>query len=168
MADGGWQMANRHMQIAASALSDILHHARETAPRECCGLLVGSGDSVVRTVRAANLDAAPTRYSIDPIDHFRAIRGARADGLEVVGAYHSHPASAAIPSATDIAEATSGADFRVSDCVARGRRCARLSDRRGHGRQNPPPSSLTSVVCEVSTRSRCFSRKTMRNAPGRL
>ena len=36
---------------------------------------------------------------------------ARADGLEVVGAYHSHPASAAIPSATDIAEATSGADF---------------------------------------------------------
>ncbi len=99
------------MQIAASALSDILHHARETAPRECCGLLVGSGDSVVRTVRAANLDAAPTRYSIDPADHFRAIRGARADGLEVVGAYHSHPASAAIPSATDIAEATSGADF---------------------------------------------------------
>ena len=99
------------MQIAASALSDILHHARETAPRECCGLLVGSGDSVVRTVRAANLDPAPTRYSIDPIDHFRAIRGARADGLEVVGAYHSHPASAAIPSATDIAEATSGAAF---------------------------------------------------------
>jgi proteasome lid subunit RPN8/RPN11 len=99
------------MQIAASALSDILHHARETAPRECCGLLVGSGDAVVRTVRAANLDPAPTRYSIDPIDHFRAIRGARADSLEVVGAYHSHPASAAIPSATDIAEATSGADF---------------------------------------------------------
>ena len=99
------------MRIAASALSDILHHARETAPCECCGLLVGSGDSVVRTVRAANLEAAPTRYSIDPIDHFRAIRGARADGLEVVGAYHSHPASAAIPSATDIAEATSGADF---------------------------------------------------------
>ena len=59
----------------------------------------------------ANLDAAPTRYLIHPVDHFRAIRGARADGLEVVGAYHSHPASAAIPSATDIAEATSGADF---------------------------------------------------------
>ena len=99
------------MQITASALSDILRHARETAPRECCGLLVGSGDSVVRAVRAANLDAEPTRYSIDPADHFRAIRGARADGLEVVGAYHSHPATAAIPSATDIAEATSGADF---------------------------------------------------------
>jgi proteasome lid subunit RPN8/RPN11 len=99
------------MQITASALSDILRHAREAAPRECCGLLVGAGDSVVRTVRAANLDPAPTRYSIDPIDHFRAIRGARADSLEVIGAYHSHPASAAIPSATDIAEATSGADF---------------------------------------------------------
>lgn len=99
------------MRIAASALADILSHAREEAPRECCGLLVGSIDSVIRSVRAANLDASPTRYSIDPADHFRAIRDARTDGLEVVGAYHSHPASGAIPSATDIAEATSGANF---------------------------------------------------------
>jgi proteasome lid subunit RPN8/RPN11 len=99
------------VRIDASVLADILAHAREEAPRECCGLLVGSADSVVRNVRAANLDAAATRYSIDPADHFKAIRGARADGLEVIGAYHSHPASAAIPSATDIAEAAGGADF---------------------------------------------------------
>ena len=52
MADGGWQWHHRHMQIAASALADMLAHARETAPRECCGLLVGAGDSVVRSVRA--------------------------------------------------------------------------------------------------------------------
>jgi proteasome lid subunit RPN8/RPN11 len=99
------------VRIDSAALADMFKHAREEAPRECCGLLVGSGDSVVRNVRAANLDAAATRYSIDPVDHFKAIRGARADGLEVVGAYHSHPASAAVPSATDIAEATSGAEF---------------------------------------------------------
>lgn len=89
----------------------MLAHAREDAPRECCGLLIGKGDSVVRSVRAKNLDTQDTRYLIDPTDHFRAIRGARAEGLDVIGAYHSHPSSAPIPSATDIAEATSGAEF---------------------------------------------------------
>ena len=67
--------------------------------------------SVARSVRARNLDANATRYLIDPEDHFAAIRGARAEGLEVVGAYHSHPSSAPVPSPTDIAEANSGSDF---------------------------------------------------------
>jgi len=97
--------------IPADVIRDMLAHAREEAPRECCGLLVGKGQSVVRSVRARNLDAKATRYLIDPEDHFAAIRAARAEGLEVVGAYHSHPSSTPVPSATDIAEANSGSDF---------------------------------------------------------
>src|SRR5688572_20772475 len=89
----------------------MLQHAREEAPRECCGLLVGKGESVVQSVRARNLDAKATRYLIDPEDHFAAIRAARRDGLEVIGAYHSHPSSAPVPSPTDVAEANSGSDF---------------------------------------------------------
>jgi proteasome lid subunit RPN8/RPN11 len=89
----------------------MLQHARYEAPRECCGLLIGTDASIVRAIRARNLDAAATRYLIDPADHFTAIRAARADGLEVVGAYHSHPSTAAVPSPTDIAEADSGSDF---------------------------------------------------------
>jgi proteasome lid subunit RPN8/RPN11 len=89
----------------------MLRHAGEEAPRECCGLLVGSGQSVVRSVRAKNVDARATRYLIDPEDHFKAIRAARADGLEIIGAYHSHPASAPVPSPTDVSEANSGPDF---------------------------------------------------------
>ena len=89
----------------------MVAHARAEAPRECCGLLIGKGESVVRSVRARNLDAQATRYLIDPEDHFAAIRSARAEGLEVIGAYHSHPSSAPVPSATDIAEANSGSDF---------------------------------------------------------
>jgi proteasome lid subunit RPN8/RPN11 len=99
------------MLIARSVLADMLAHAREDAPRECCGLLVGTHDSVLRSVRARNLGEGTTRYLIDPHDHFRAIRGARADGVDVIGAYHSHPSSAAVPSPTDVAEANSGADF---------------------------------------------------------
>ncbi len=97
--------------IPANVVRDMLEHAREQAPRECCGLLVGKGAAVVRSVRARTLEATTTRYLIDPEDHFAAIRFARADGLEVVGAYHSHPSSTPVPSAADIAEANSGSDF---------------------------------------------------------
>lgn len=89
----------------------MLAHAREEAPRECCGLLIGKGECISRNVRARNLDVKATRYLIDPEDHFAAIRSARADGLEVIGAYHSHPSSAPVPSAADIAEALSGSNF---------------------------------------------------------
>lgn len=99
------------IRIPVVVVRDMLAHARDEAPRECCGLLIGKENSVVRSVRARNLDAKATRYFIDPEDHFAAIRAARAQGLEVVGAYHSHPTSAPVPSPTDIAEANSGPDF---------------------------------------------------------
>jgi proteasome lid subunit RPN8/RPN11 len=103
MADG--------ILIQASAVADMIAHARVEAPRECCGLLIGMRDSVVRSFRANNLAPAATRYFIDPHDHFRALRLARGEGLQVIGAYHSHPASEPVPSATDIAEANSGSEF---------------------------------------------------------
>jgi proteasome lid subunit RPN8/RPN11 len=39
------------------------------------------------------------------------MKDARTQGLHVIGAYHSHPAGAAIPSPSDIAEASGGFDF---------------------------------------------------------
>ncbi len=99
------------ISIPEAVVSEMLAHAREEAPRECCGLLIGMAETVVHSVRAKNLDVSLTRYLIDPEDHFKAIRAARADRLEVIGAYHSHPASAPVPSATDIAEANSGSEF---------------------------------------------------------
>lgn len=100
-----------HIRITATAVADMLAHARQEAPRECCGLLVGSANVIARSVRARNLSPRPTRYLVDPRDHFRALRSARADRLEVVGAYHSHPAAAPVPSPTDVGEAASGPDF---------------------------------------------------------
>lgn len=102
MADGRWH--NRHMQITASALSDILHHARDTAPRECCGLLVGHGSLVLESVRSPNVDPDPNRYEIDARVHVATNRRLRGTGRAVVGAYHSHPHSPAWPSASDLAE----------------------------------------------------------------
>jgi len=93
------------LRIAECGLRTIIEHAREAAPAECCGLLLGRGDEIVEAVRTRNIAAQPTRFLIDPKDHIDGRREARRRGLEVVGFYHSHPHSPAEPSATDRAEA---------------------------------------------------------------
>jgi proteasome lid subunit RPN8/RPN11 len=93
------------MTIVRAALDEIVRHAREEAPLECCGLLIGGGDRIQRTCRAANLEESTVRFTVDPADHFDAIREARREGLSVVGAYHSHPRSPAVPSPTDVERA---------------------------------------------------------------
>jgi len=93
--------------ILPRAIRDaVVAHAREASPFECCGILVGTPHAIVTAVRAANLSESPTRFLIDPHDHIRARREARAARLEVIGFYHSHPRSDAVPSATDLAEAS--------------------------------------------------------------
>ena len=83
----------------------VASHAREAAPEECCGLLLGTDGEVLEAVRARNVaEDRLTRFLIDPKDHIDARRAARARGLEVVGFYHSHPHSAAEPSPTDVAD----------------------------------------------------------------
>lgn len=84
----------------------ILAHARAALPDECCGLLVGTAARISRAWPARNAAEQPdTHYRIDPADHFAALRQARTEGADVVGAYHSHPRSAAQPSERDVAEA---------------------------------------------------------------
>ncbi len=91
----------------------VLGHARRTLPYECCGLLIGASvgadTRITRAWPARNLRRSRTRYLIDPVDHFDAIRVARRTGFAVVGAYHSHPASSPSPSATDDREADDAA-----------------------------------------------------------
>lgn len=93
--------------IARAALDAIVAHAREAGPAECCGLLVGTGSSIAEAARTKNIaDDTRSCFLIDPKDHIDGRRGARQRGLEVIGFYHSHPRSPALPSATDRAEAT--------------------------------------------------------------
>jgi len=91
--------------LAARAADVIAAHARESAPEECCGLLVGTRARVARAIPTRNLRASRDRYLVDPAEHFAARRAARAEGLAVVGAYHSHPDGPLRPSAVDLAEA---------------------------------------------------------------
>ncbi len=94
------------MRITEAVTEVIEAHARATAPDECCGLLLGTPDAVIEAIPARNTASDPRRrYLIAPEDHFAAIRQARAAGIDVIGSYHSHPGSAPVPSATDLAVA---------------------------------------------------------------
>ena len=93
------------VRLRTSVRAALIAHAHDEAPNECCGLLVGRGWLVEDSVRARNLCASPTRYLLDPADHVATIRRLRGTPQAVIGAYHSHPRTPAVPSATDRAEA---------------------------------------------------------------
>jgi [CysO sulfur-carrier protein]-S-L-cysteine hydrolase len=90
------------MRIPRAIYEELLEHAREDAPNECCGL-IGGEDGVARTVyRARNAEASPLRYNLDPQDQFRIMTEMEERGEELAAIYHSHTASPAYPSQTDI------------------------------------------------------------------
>lgn len=101
------------LRLPAAVRAALIEHARREAPNECCGLLIGRGMSVTDCHAARNKVSSRNRFQINPADHFVAIRKARAAGLEVVGAYHSHPNGSAVPSPSDLAEASDGAPVMV-------------------------------------------------------
>jgi proteasome lid subunit RPN8/RPN11 len=84
----------------------IIQHARETAPLECCGLLVGTPAHIDEAVPTRNVDPHRCRFQVDPGEHIRLNRNLRGTGRAVIGVYHSHPHGPAQPSASDIAEAS--------------------------------------------------------------
>jgi proteasome lid subunit RPN8/RPN11 len=94
------------IRISPEALETVFAHARQTSPRECCGLLIGTPERIVEAAATGNLAESPNRFLIDPEDHIRIRRDARMRGLSVAGVYHSHPHSTAYPSQTDRAEAS--------------------------------------------------------------
>lgn len=106
------------VSLPAALAARLVAHARRDRPRECCGLLLGTASALLDAVPARNLEPRPTRYRVDPADHFAALRAARARGLEVVGAYHSHPDSPPRPSPTDLAEAFPGFLFLIVSLAA--------------------------------------------------
>jgi proteasome lid subunit RPN8/RPN11 len=104
----------RDVRVARDALDAIAAHARREAPNECCGLLLGTASTIAEAARTRNVAGDPgSRFVIDPKEHIDLRRGARARGLEVIGFYHSHPRSAAVPSPADLAEAAYPGHFHV-------------------------------------------------------
>lgn len=93
------------LAIPRRVLDQLRDHARRATPSECCGVLLGTPGTIAEVVPTRNLADDPNRFLVDPEAHIAARRDARRRGLQVVGFYHSHPRSRALPSTTDLAEA---------------------------------------------------------------
>jgi [CysO sulfur-carrier protein]-S-L-cysteine hydrolase len=91
------------MRATEAVIDDIIAHAREDLPNECCGMIGGSDGRGSTVYRARNAFESPLRFDVHPADLFRIVeREIPAAGEELMAIYHSHPNSEAYPSQTDI------------------------------------------------------------------
>jgi proteasome lid subunit RPN8/RPN11 len=79
---------------------EVVAHARDDAPNECCGYMRMDDGSVAETFRARNLRESPYGYELDSRSLFAV--NELDDHGHGVAIYHSHPRSAPNPSQTDI------------------------------------------------------------------
>ena len=88
------------MTLTPDQLDELIAHAREEAPNECCGVMRLRDGAVYDVRRAENERASPYGYSLDAASLLAAFNAAE-EG-DRVAIYHSHPRSPAEPSQTDI------------------------------------------------------------------
>lgn len=81
---------------------EIIAHALEDAPNECCGIVAGVNGEVKKLYRTTNTEHSPVKYNIDPQELFQAYKETEEKGWEFLAFYHSHTASEAYPSPTDV------------------------------------------------------------------
>lgn len=80
----------------------MLRHAIAQSPLESCGLLGGVGNEARRFYPTRNAAASPVRYEVEPKDLLETTIAIDEAGMQLWGIFHSHPATEAYPSQTDI------------------------------------------------------------------
>jgi proteasome lid subunit RPN8/RPN11 len=93
------------MRIAQGLIEEMVAHAREDLPNECCGMVGGREGEATEVIRVANSAASPLRYEMDPQGQYNALKSIEDGGNELLAIYHSHTKSAAYPSQTDVNQA---------------------------------------------------------------
>jgi len=96
------------LRIAREHVDAMIAHAREDHPDEACGVIIGPEDSDVptRLVRMINAERSPTFFRFEPEEQFALYKQMSTAGEEIVVVYHSHTATEAYPSRTDISLAS--------------------------------------------------------------
>ena len=90
------------LKIKKSFAHEMITHALEDNPNECCGILASNQGEAIKLYRMINAEHSPYRYSMDPKELFHTTRDIDDKGWELMAIYHSHTHTQAYPSATDI------------------------------------------------------------------
>jgi len=109
----GWAMPSaagapprlvRVLTIPRATYDAIVAHAKRDHPDEACGIVAGpeGSDRPERFVEMVNAAGSPTFYEFDSTDLLQLYKEMDANGEEPVIVYHSHTATEAYPSRTDI------------------------------------------------------------------
>ncbi len=88
--------------IPKQVLDEMLSHCKAGLPNEACGILAGRGNEVSKIYAMSNIENSPVSYLMDSGEQFRAMKDMRANNVEMVAIFHSHPSSAAYPSPKDV------------------------------------------------------------------
>jgi len=89
------------MRIARGLYEQMIEHALDEAPNECCGMIAGHDDEVAALYRATNIEHSHLRFTIDPREQLQIDRQIEEAGLELTAIYHSHTRTEPKPSETD-------------------------------------------------------------------
>jgi proteasome lid subunit RPN8/RPN11 len=94
------------VRIRKSDREAMVIHAKNGLPNEVCGLIAGHVEEDVKVVEKVycvpNADASHEHFSIDPREQLLAVKDMRANGLVLLGNFHSHPETPARPSGEDV------------------------------------------------------------------
>jgi proteasome lid subunit RPN8/RPN11 len=96
------------LTISRGLIDQIVAHARADHPDEACGVIAGpaGSDRPERFIAMLNADRSPTFYRFDSMEQLRVWREMDDRDEEPVVIYHSHTATQAYPSRTDISYAS--------------------------------------------------------------
>lgn len=125
------------IRLASEAAAAMAAAAAAAWPHEACGLLLGrrpaGGEMVVDLFRPTGNQAADLRrgYRVPPLELLAAGAEARQRGGEIVGVWHSHPDTPAIPSRRDADEAWEGYSYGIHAATREGAGELRFWELRG-------------------------------------
>ena len=94
------------LELEKKYVDEMVAHALEDDPNECCGILAGHQGKGVTLYRMTNTEHSHYRYNMDPRELYMTYREIDDNGWELLAIYHSHTHSPAYPSATDVRMAT--------------------------------------------------------------
>jgi proteasome lid subunit RPN8/RPN11 len=92
----------RVLTLPQAVVDQVVAHARRDHPDECCGVIAGKGGAATRVFEMENAERSPTGFTFDSAEWLRVYREVDDADEELLVVYHSHTATEAYPSRTDV------------------------------------------------------------------
>lgn len=93
------------IRLPKELADEMVRHAREEYPRECCGMLAGKDTAIFKLFKIKNIAQRMDEYELDPLEQVNAFEEIDRLSLKLLGVYHSHPNHPCYPSELDISQA---------------------------------------------------------------